>query len=191
MNQDNNTGKEKSKKRKRTLPIILLLLLLLLIGITYSFFHAGIGGSNGGNPSRSSQSAPSSSLDDNGSALPGSPTQKSRKKILSELQQKEVVVTDRVSAQISFPKGKEGTAGTWTVENPASNKVIEQCSVVLNGQTIAESVPIYPGQHIEQITLSQKAAPGTYDVIANIKYYSTDTKSLLGQADYRIKLTVS
>jgi hypothetical protein len=52
-------------------------------------------------------------------------------------------------------------------------------------------VPIYPGQHIEQITLSQKVAPGTYDVIANIKYYSTDTKSLLGQADYRLKLTVS
>ena len=77
------------------------------------------------------------------------------------------------------------------MENPASNKVIEQCAVILNGQTVATSVPIYPGQHIEQITLSQKVAPGTYDVIANIKYYSTDTKSLLGQADYRLKLTVS
>jgi len=191
MNQDNNTEKEKSKKRKRTLLIILLLLLLLLIGITYSFFHAGMDGSNGRNPSRSNQSAPSSSLDDNGSALPGSPTQKSREEILSELQQKEVVVTDRVSAGISFPNGKKGTVGTWTMENPASNKVVEQCTVDLNGKTVAETVPINPGQHIESVTLSQPVASGTYDVTAVIRYYSTDSKALLGQADYRLTLSVS
>lgn len=191
MSQDNNTEKEKSKKRKRTLLIILLLLLLLLIGITYSFFHAGMGGSNGGNPSRSSQSAPSSSLDGNGSALSGSPTRKSREEILSELRQKEVVVTDRMSAEISFPNGKEGTVGTWTMENPASNKVVEQCTVELKGKTIAETVPINPGQHIESVTLSQPVASGTYDATAIIRYYSTDSKALLGQADYRLTLSVS
>jgi hypothetical protein len=191
MNQDNNTEKEKSKKRKRTLLIILLLLLLLLVGITYSFFHAGMGGSNGGNPSRSSQSVPSSLLDGNGSALPGSPTRKSREEILSELRQKEVVVTDRMSAGISFPNGKEGTKGTWTMENPASNKVVEQCAIELNGKTIAETVPMNPGQHIESVTLSQPVASGTYDVTAIIRYYSTDFKTLLGQAEYRLTLSVS
>lgn len=191
MNQDNNTDKEKSKKRRRTLLIILLLLLLLLIGITYSFFHAGMGGSNGGNPSRSSQSAPSSSLDGNGSALPGSPTRKSQEEILSELRQKEVVVTDRMSAGISFPNGKKGTVGTWTMENPASNKVVVQCTIELNSKTIAETAPINPGQHIESVTLSQPVASGTYDVTAVIRYYSTDSKSLLGQADYRLTLSVS
>lgn len=189
MNHENNDGKEKNKKRKRVLLIILLILLLAIIGITFSFCHAGT--PNGGGPSPSSQSAPSSSLDDNGNALPGGYVPKSRQEILSELREEEVVVTDKVSEQIAFPSGIKGAVGTWTVENPASNKVIEQCAVILNGQTVAESVPIYPGQHIEQITLSQKVAPGTYDVIANIKYYSTDTKSLLGQTDYRLKLTVS
>lgn len=188
MNQENNDGKGKNKKRKRVLLVILLILLLVIIGITFSFCHAGT--PNGGGPSPSSQSAPSS-LDDNGSALPGGYVPKSRQKILSELREKEVVVTDKVSEQIAFSSGVKGSVGTWTVENPASNKVIEQCAVILNGQTVAESVPIYPGQHIEQITLSQRVASGTYDVIANIKYYSTDTKLLLGQADYRLKLTVS
>ena len=186
MNQENNNGKKKSK---RMLLIILLILLLVIIGITFSFCHAGT--PNGGGPSPSSQSAPSSSLDDNGNALPGGHVPKSRQEILSELWEKEVIVTDRVSEQITFPSGVKGTVGTWTVENPASNKVIEQCAVILNGQTVAESVPIYPGQHIEHITLSQKVTPGTYDVIANIKYYSMDTKSLLGQADYRLMLTIS
>lgn len=187
MQKKDSNEKAKNKKQKRILMIVLFILLLVAIGITFSFCHAG---TPNGSPSPSSQSAPSS-LDDNGNALPGGYVPKSRQEILSELREKEVVVTDKVSEQIAFSSGGKGTVGTWAVENPASNKVIEQCAVILNGQTVATSVPIYPGQHIEQITLSQKVAPGTYDVIANIKYYSTDTKSLLGQADYRLKLTVS
>lgn len=189
MNQD--SSKVKRGKKKRALAILLIALILLLIGITFSFCHAAAGGSNGGNPSPSNQPSPSSSLDDNGSALPGGPAQKSRQEILSELRQKEVVVTDQVSAQISFSSGEKGTAGAWTVENPASNKVVEQCSVELDGKTIAESVPIDPGRHIESITLAQPVPPGTYAVTAVIRYYSAESKAPLGQADYRLTLTVS
>jgi hypothetical protein len=189
MNENN--GNEKNKKRKRMLMIILIILLIAIIGITFSFCHAGAN-QNGGGPSPSSQSDPgSSSLDNNGSALPGSYTPKSRQEILAELQKEQVVVTDKVSAQVSFPSGVKGTVGSWVVENPSSNKVIEQCDIVLNGKTVAESAPINPGQHIEAITLSQKVAPGTYDVTATINYYSTSAKALLGKAGYRIKLTVS
>jgi cell division protein YceG involved in septum cleavage len=187
-----NSQKKKSKlsMRKRLL-LALLILLLIIIGLV-SFFITGAARANGGSPSPSSRSTPgSSSLVNNGSALPGGYTPKSRQEILSELQKEQVIVTDRLSVQISFPSGASGTAGTWVVENPATNKVIEQCEVVLNGKTVAESVPIDPGQHIDSITLSQKVAPGTYDVTATINYYSTDTKSLLGKAGYRIKLTVS
>jgi len=188
-----NSQKKKSKlsKKKKIWLAILLILLLLIIGLV-SFFISGAARANGGSPSPSSQSNPgSSSLVNNGSALPGGYTPKSRQEVLSELQKEQVVVTDRLSAQISFPSGASGTAGTWMVENPAENKVIEQCEVVLDGKTVAESVPIDPGQHIDSIKLSQKVAPGTYDVTATINYYSTDTKSLLGAAGYRIKLTVS
>lgn len=191
MNQDNKDEKEKSKKRKRVLLILLIILFLLIIGITFSFCHAGTGKPNGGNPSPSSQSPPSSSLENNGSALPGGYTPKSRQKMLSELREKQVIVTDKVSAQIAFSSGEKGSIGTWTVENPASNKVIEQCAVELDGRTVAESAPIYPNQHIEKITLSQLVSPGTYDVTAVIRYYGTDSKDLLGQAEYHLKLTVS
>jgi cell division protein YceG involved in septum cleavage len=192
MEANMNSQREKGKltKRKKLL-LALLILLLIIIGLV-SFFITGAARANGGSPSPSSQSNPgSSSLVNNGSALPGGYTPKSRQEILSELQKEQVVVTDKVSAQISFPSGAKGAVGSWVVENPATNKVIEQCDVVLNGKTVAESVPINPGQHIESITLSQKVAPGTYDVTATINYYSTSTKELLGKAGYRIKLTVS
>ena len=182
--------KEKSKITKRK-KLLFAILLLIIIGLA-SFFIAGAMRSNGGSPSPSSRSNPgSSSLVNNGSALPGGYTPKSRQETLSELQKEQVVVTDRLSAQISFPSGASGTSGTWVVENPETNKVIEQCNVDLNGKTVAESVPIDPGQHIDNITLAQSVAPGTYDVTATVNYYSTDTKSLLGKAGYRIKLTVS
>jgi len=195
MNQ--NSEPDKKKTRKRILLIILLVLLFLIIGITFSFCHAGTTPNGGGPSSQSSQSSQSnpgpgsSSMDDNGRALPGGYTPKSRQEILSELQKEQVVVTDKVSAQVSFPSGAKSSVGSWVVENPASNKVIEQCDVVLNGETVAESTPIYPGEHIEHITLSQKVAPGTYDITATINYYSTSNKTLLGKAGYRIKLTVS
>lgn len=187
-----NNRDEKRRKQKKTLIIILILLLLAIIGVTFSFCHAGTARQNGGGQSPSSQSSPgASSLDNNGSALPGNYKSKSRQEILSELQKEQVVVTDKVSAQISFPSGAKGTVGSWVVENSSSNKVIEQCCVELNGKTVAESVPINPGEHIESIALSKKVDPGTYDVTAMIYYYSTSSKSLLGKAGYEIKLTIS
>ncbi|WP_283608496.1 hypothetical protein [Faecalispora anaeroviscerum] len=183
---------DKKKKRKKTLLILLVLLLLLIIGIIISFSIAGTDSQNGGGLNPSSQSSPgSSSLDDNGSAIPGGYDSKTQSEILSELQKKQLTVTDRVSAQISFPSGAKGTKGAWVVENPALNNVIMQCEVVLDGKTVAKSVPIVPGQHIESITLVKKIDPGTYDVNAAIRYYDRDTKTYLGEANYRIKLTVS
>jgi hypothetical protein len=180
-----------SKKIKKVIALIILILLLLLIPIicvTCRYSKGRFDGNSGKTPS--SNAAPSS-LNDNGSALPGGYTPKSRAEIMSELQSEQVTVTDRVSAQITFPNGGKGTKGSWVVENPATNKVVEQCEVVLNGKTVAESALIYPGQHIETITLSQRVNSGTYDVTATIEYYSLDTKTNLGRAGYRIKLTVS
>nr|WP_319489352.1 hypothetical protein [uncultured Caproiciproducens sp.] len=131
------------------------------------------------------------SLDDTGSAKPGSGSTPSRQEILSRLQKQEVTVTDKVSAQASFSSGAKGSTGTWEVENPSSNSVIMQCEIVLNGETIAKSTPIYPGQHIDGLTLSHQVSPGNYSVTATILYYSKDTKAYLGMADYKIRLSVS
>ena len=96
-----------------------------------------------------------------------------------------------MSAQASFSSGAKGSTGTWEVENPASNTVIMQCEIVLDGETIAKSAPIYPGQHIDGLTLSRQVSSGNYSVTATIRYYSKDTKSYLGMADYKIHISVS
>ncbi|WOC32806.1 MULTISPECIES: hypothetical protein [Caproicibacterium] len=96
-----------------------------------------------------------------------------------------------MSAQASFSSGAKGSTGTWEVENPSSNTVIMQCEIMLDGETIAKSPPIYPGQHIDGLTLSRQVLSGNYSVTATIRYYNKDTKAYLGMADYKIRLSVS
>jgi hypothetical protein len=164
-----------------------LLLLLLLLLRSCGNQHP----SPNPPPSSSVPSSSAPSLDDTGSAEPGSSSTPSRQEILSRLQKQEVTVTDKVSAQASFSNGAKDSTGTWEVENPSSNTVIMQCEIVLNGETIAKSAPIYPGQHIDGLTLSRQVAPGNYSVTAVIKYYNKTTKAYLGMADYKIRLSVS
>ena len=54
------------------------------------------------------------SLNDTGSAEPGSGSTPSRQEILSRLQKQEVTVTDKVSTQASFSSGSKGSAGIVT-----------------------------------------------------------------------------
>jgi hypothetical protein len=179
---------DKEKKRRRKWPYILL---LLLHGCGQEKLKHG-----GPTPCPSSSEIPSpgpssSSLNDTGSALLGGSNTPSRQNILSQLQKQQVTVTDHVSAQVFFPSGSTGTTGAWTVENPPSNNVIMQCEIICNGKSIAKSVPIYPGQHIDSLTLSQPVTPGNYNVTATIRYYNKTTKAYLGMADYGIHMSVS
>lgn len=187
----NRRGKE-DEKRKRKWPYILAIFLLLLLLLLLLLRSCG-NQHPCPNPPPSS-SVPSSSapsLDDTGSAEPGSGSTPSRQEILSRLQKQEVTVTDKVSAQASFSSGSKGSTGTWEVENPSSNAVIMQCEIVLDGETVAKSAPIYPGQHIDSLTLSKNVTPGNHSVTAAIKYYNKTTKAYLGMADYKIHLSVS
>ena len=190
-NNEDRRGKE-DKKRKRKwlyiLAILLLVLLLLLLLLRSCENHHPCPNPP---PSSSAPSSSVSSLDDTGSAEPGSSSTPSRQEILSRLQKQEVTVTDKVSAQASFSSGAKGSAGTWEVENPSSNTVIMQCEIVLNGETVAKSAPIYPGQHSDGLTLSRQVSSGNYSVTATIRYYNKGTKAYLGMADYKIRLSVS
>lgn len=187
-----NGRKQEDEKKKRKWLYILAIILLLLILLLLLLRSCG-NQHPSPNPPPSS-SVPSSSvpsLDDTGSAEPGSSSSPSRQEILSRLQKQEVTVTDKVSAQASFSSGAKGSTGTWEVENSSSNTVIMQCEIMLDGKSVAESAPIYPGQHIDGLTLSKQVSPGDYSVTATIRYYGKDTKSSLGMADYKIRLSVS
>lgn len=175
--------KNKSKKSRRTL--LLIILLLLAVGITVVAITVTVI-----NNSKSTSSA--APLVNNGSAMSGVYQGKSSSELLKELEKQQVRVTDKISSQIMFPSGNQGTKGAWIVENSPANSVTEQCSVVLKGQTVALSTPIKPGQHIENITLNTPVSPGTYSVTVNIKYYDSKTSVCLGQADYQnVRMVVS
>jgi cytoskeletal protein RodZ len=197
MVKEKSTGENKNKegeKKKRKWPYILLLILLLLLLLLLLLRSCGQYHPWPGplpSPSSSSPSSSASSLDDTGSAKPGSSCSPSQQEILSQLQKQEVTVTDKVSAQASFPSGSRGSTGTWEVENPSSNSVIMQCEIVLDGKTVAKTAPIYPGQHIDGLVLSQPVSSGDYSVTATIKYYNKTTKVYLGMADYKIHLSIS
>lgn len=191
-NKKISESKRKKEDEKRKWPYILAIFLLLLLLLLLLLRSCGNQHPSPNPPPSSSVSSSSvPSLDDTGSAEPGSSSAPSRQEILSRLQKQEVTVTDKVSAQATFSSGVKGSAGTWEVENPSSNAVIMQCEIMLNGEAVAKSAPIYPGQHIDGLTLSRQISPENYSVTATIRYYSKDTKAYLGIADYKIRLSVS
>lgn len=100
------------------------------------------------------------------------------------------MVTDSVGTALHFSSGNVGTNGSWNVANDKSNNVIMQAVVTIGGKEVAKSVPIYPDEHIDSITLSSRLNQGTYDAVAYINYYSTTTKVYISKAGYKVKLTV-
>lgn len=174
----------KVKKSRKTL--LLIILLLLAIGITVVAITITVLNNGSKSKKRSAQ------LIGNGSAISGAYHGKSSAELLKELKKKQINVTDKFSSQIMFQSGKRGSTGSWIVENSAANKVTEQCSVNLKGQTVAVSAPIKAGQHIENITLNTPVNSGTYDVTVSVNYYDPASSAHLGQADYQnVKMVVS
>ncbi len=172
------------KKRKKIIVIIilssLLITILLLLYANNSAFN---------NVSNSPKATPAY-LEEQGNAIEGTAVTKSRVEILEELKKQQLVVTDKLSSNITFSSGKAGTIGEWIAENPADNNIIQQAEVYFDELLIAKSTPIYPNQHIEAIELNQNIKSGEYDVIAYINYYDIETKEFISKAGYKIHLTV-
>lgn len=162
-----------------------MILLVLTVGFTVVAITITVI-NNSKKPSSSAQ------LLGNGSAISGAYHGKSSAELLKELKKEQINVTDKFSSQIMFQSGKRGSTGSWVVENSDANKVTEQCSVILKGQTVAVSAPIKAGQHIENITLNAPVNSGTYNVTVSVNYYDPASSSHLGQADYQnVRMAVS
>lgn len=129
-------------------------------------------------------------LEDEGDSIEGEAKKKERDEILKELEKQQLVVTDKLSSNITFSSGTVGTIGEWIVENPEENNIIQQAEVYLDDLLIAKSTPIYPNQHITAIELLEIVQAGEYEVIAYINYYDIETKEFISKAGYRIHLTI-
>lgn len=125
-----------------------------------------------------------------GHAKPGPVSSETSSDILAKLKREQAMVTDDVSSSAQFPSGKTGAAGAFAVENLSSNNVIMQVALSLNGKEVAKSPPIYPGEHIDGVTLSQAVPAGTYEAVATISYYNPATKAYISKAGYKIHMTV-
>lgn len=142
-----------------------------------------------GKPGGSAASAVYPAGDGSGSAVSGD--QAASSAVMASLESKMAAVTDKVSASASFQTGNKGTKGTWMLGNPAGNHVLMQAQLVdTDGQTIATSVVIRPGQHLESLTLSRSVTAGSRTVTAYLSYFDPDTQTLIGKAAYQIRLAV-
>lgn len=187
-------------KRKRTVVTLILLLIFAVSAAAFTTYRITLAimshrpesksVSVSSNSSMLSASDPGIQLDNSGTAEDGTMETKSQEQTLSELQKQQLQITDKVSTYMQFPSGKKGSSGSWTVENPASNKVIMQCEVFLGSRSIAKTVPIKPNQHINGINLTDDIAPGTYKAVACIYYFNPDTNVYISQSQYTLSLTV-
>lgn len=176
-----------SKTNEKRIRKVLIILIGIAVAIAAAFFVLRGCDEKGISP----QPTPTPVyLEDDGSSLDGKAETKSRDEILEELQRQQLVVTDKLSSNITFPSGEIGTVGEWVVENPAENNIIQQAEVYLMDKLIAKSTPIYPDQHITGVTLLDSVEPGDYEVIAYLNYYDINTKEFISKAGYKIHLTV-
>ena len=129
-------------------------------------------------------------LEDEGSAIEGEAQAKTSDDILDELEKQQLIVTDKLSSNITFPIGETGTVGEWIVENPKENNIIQQAEVYWNDVLISKSAPIYPNQHITGVELLADMESGEYEAIAYLSYYNIETKEFVSKAGYAIHLTI-
>ena len=174
---------EKAKRKKRV--IIIVLIAVALITATFLLLR-------GRNDTASVENTKETPvyLEDKGSSIEGEAQAKKREDIMDELEKQQLVVTDKLSSNITFASGEIGTVGEWVAENPEENNIIQQAEVYLEGVLIAKSTPIYPNQHITGVSLLENVEPGEYDVTAYLNYYDTGTKVFLSKAGYTIHLTI-
>ena len=183
MNKQNtrNSRLQSEKKKKRKVLIIILLALWVLIILLFIC-----------KCSMDANTEPTSSyLEDESSSLEGEAEQANIDEMLAELVKQQLIVTDKLSSNITFESGTIGTVGEWIVENSADNTVIMQTQVYLDDTLIAKSTPIYPDQHITGIELLEEVETGEYEVTAYLDYYDLETKEFISKAGYKIHLTVN
>ena len=182
MNRRYNS--DNKEKKKKALLIILLIITAIIIGLF--FFLRGCGNELLLNEPEATPVF----LEDEGSSAEGEAQKRAREEIMNELEKQQLIVTDKLSSNITFTSGDIGTIGAWVVENPKENTVIQQAEVYLEELLIAKSTPIYPNQHIMGIELLSPIDAGEYEVTAYLNYYDIDTKEFISKAGYKIHLTV-
>lgn len=164
--------------------IIILIPLIILIGL------GGIYGALSIFPHPGGRIPTLAQLIEGGHAKTGLGSSETDSEILAALKKQQVMVTDNVGTALHFSTGGVGAVGKWNVANDKSNNVIMQAIVTIGGKEVAKSVPIYPDEHIDSITLSSFLNQGTYDAVAYINYYNPTTKVYISKAGYKVKLTV-
>ena len=182
-----NKEKETLKLWDRKRIVFLILLLVALIAIAVFICFKSFSGQWVFNEPETTAVY----LEDEGASLEGEAEQVDTDALLAELEKQQLVVTDKLSSNITFKSGEIGTIGEWVVENSADNTIIMQAEVYLNDTIIAKSTPIYPDQHITGIELLQEVETGEYEVTAYLDYYDLETKEFISKAGYKIHLTVN
>lgn len=185
MKQNNGKDTLKLWDGKRIVFLILLLILLIAIAVLLCFKNC-----SGPWILREPETTPAY-LEDEGGSLEGEAEQANRDALLAELEKQQLVVTDKLSSNITFESGEAGAVGEWVVENPADNTVIMQAEVYLEEVLIAKSAPIYPDQHITGIGLLREIERGEHEVTIYLDYYNLETKEFISKAGYKIHLTIN
>lgn len=188
--------KKNTGLRKEIIAVVCILAAAACLVVAGSYISSQRSHTPSKPPASSASSQPGSSSqpdklsDSGGSAIDGAYQGKSQAETLSELKKEQVLVTDSLSSSINFASGQKGTSGSWMMENASKNNVIMQAEIVLDGQVIATSAPVRPGQHIENITLDRNISTGTGKAIAYISYYDLQSQEYAGKAGYQISVVV-
>jgi len=113
-----NTETDETKKKK-------MLVALLFVAIVGAIMFIAFKGCSNTSLVEELQST-AVYLEDDGVSIEGEAKKKDREEILAELEKQQIVVTDKLSSNITFQSGEVGTIGEWIVENLKENNVMRR-----------------------------------------------------------------
>lgn len=176
-NGGNGKKAPRSEKGKRNLRLLIGGIVSVVIVIVCALVFANGFGNNGFYDS---------------SAKEGQASYKTLEEIEAERnrQMQEGMLNISIASVIEFQNGT--SPGTAYIENVPSNRYVLKVTITTdsNGEVVYQSGGIKPDSFIEQITLTQPLAAGTYPSTATFTAYDPNTLEEVGQAAAKVTLVV-
>lgn len=185
-----NEGNKGRKKKIAIISIILLVVIALLIIIGFKSCNNGIDMDQLRKQIQDAQAKLDDSI--NGGKQSGDLDTSNAKEIKMELQKKtdDSYMNYKINVNPVFKDAK--SVGNLMIENTNGNKGLLQVEIIDENtkETMYKSPVMSPNEHIQEDKLSKEFTKGKYPAIAYFRSYDPDTKQLMGEAGFKINITV-
>ena len=181
---------KRSGQKIIVISIISAVLLILMCIIGFKLFDKGVDMDQLRKQIEDAQAKLDDSI--NGGSKSGKLDTSNAKEIKMELQKKtdDSYMNYKINVNPVFKDGK--STGNLMIENTNGNKGLLQVEIINENtkETMYKSPVMEPNSHIQEDKLLKEVTKGKYPAIAFFRSFDPDTKQLMGEAGFKINISV-